>query len=273
MSKYFIIDEKPKKYSKKERLQMAEERLESEKMMGEVYKKQRDINKEWLVEEDSLRHSEGRVIVKVDLKSKKSHTFESGMEISLEREYNNFNLREVNPVNCTVISGENIPKGTEIIVDYTCVQETYQINSYKETSVDIKYYSIPTILCYLYKDKSDNWKALTPYETALRVFEPYNGAIQNIAPNKLKDTLYVTSGCYKGLVVKTLIGCDYQVVFQDSNGREGNIIRFLPDGDEGTKKESEAIAILNDATEKVNNGELLIGITISDAKKLNEYGK
>lgn len=42
MSKYFIIDEKPKKYSKKERLQMAEERLESEKMMGEVYKKQRD---------------------------------------------------------------------------------------------------------------------------------------------------------------------------------------------------------------------------------------
>ena len=37
--------------------------------------------------------------------------------------------------------------------------------------------------------------------------------------------------------------------------------------------EPEAIAVLNDITEQINKGNLLIGISISDAKKINNVTK
>jgi len=103
----------------------------------------------------------------------------------------------------------------------------------------------------------------------LRVIKPYKGKLHNIEPEVLKDTLYVVSGDLKGNVVKTLKGCDYQLVFQELNGREGNLICFRPNGDSKLKMEEEAIAILLDDTEKVVSGEYLVGYEIKDAKKLN----
>lgn len=226
-------------------------------------------SKEVFNEEDNLKHVEGRVIIKVEMQSKNSHTFEDGTKIYRGREFNNFNLREVNPVNAIVISGENLKHGMEVVVDYACVQETYQIQSYKEKSIDVKYYSVPESLCYLYKDSNNGWQAVYPYETALRVFEPYNGTIEGILPKKVKDVLYCTSGEFKGLVLKTLLACDYEVIFQDANGREGNIIRFLPNGDDRAKKEPEAISIMNEMTDMVNVGKLYVGLSEKDCKPLN----
>ena len=106
---------------------------------------------------------------------------------------------------------------------------------------------------------------------ALRVFEPYNGSLQGIKPKQLTDTLYVTSGKYKGLVVKTERACDYQITFRNEKGVDENIIRFRPDGIEEDSREPEAIAIMNELTEKLINGDLLIGLTQSDCKSINEF--
>lgn len=222
-----------------------------------------------------LKHVEGKVIVQVDLESKNWHVFESGIKIRRERQYDNLNKRETHPVNAIVISGENIPAGVEILVHPNAPSETNKINNYaklsgKEEDSDIKYYSIPEDQCFIWRDENNQWQPLPPYDTALRVFKPYTGFIEGIEPTKLKNTLYVTSGEYKGKVVATLDACDYQIVFQDVTGREGNIIRFRPNGCEKTQREPEAIAILNEITDKVNSGEYYVGLTTSDAKPIKQ---
>lgn len=213
-----------------------------------------------------FKHVEDRVIVMVDMKYKNSHSFESGEKINLERQYNNLNRRETEPVNAIVVSGENLKAGTEILIDHNATHDTYKIFIPNEDNSPIKYFSVPVDQCYLYKDENNEWKGIEPYHTALRVFKPYEGNVAGIKPTVLKDTLYVTSGEYKGQVIKTLIGCDYCVVFQDANGREGNVIRFLPNGQPNQHKEAEAIAILKDLTNQVNFGNLLVGINTEDAR-------
>lgn len=224
---------------------------------------------------NQLKHVEGRVIVSVDLEGKNSHTFSDGTKIRLERDYNNLNRRETQPTNAIVISGANIPKGSEILIHHNAHSDTNQIHNYvplsgKETASDIKYYSIPEEQCFLWKDANNTWQPIPPYETALRVFVPYTGVLEGIEPKPLKNVLYVTSGDLKGKVVATLEACDYQIVFQDSNGQEGNIIRFRPNGDEKNNREPEAVAIMNELTDKVNDGEYLVGLTTKDAISINE---
>ena len=221
-----------------------------------------------------LKHVEGKVIVAVDLESKNSHTFSDGTKIRLERDYNNLNKRETQPTNAIVVSGANIPAGSEILIHHNANSDTNKITNHtalsgKETGSDIKYYSIPEEQCFLWKDEIGEWKPIAPYETALRVFKPYKGFLEGIEPTLLKQTLYCTSGELKGKVVATLEACDYQVVFQDTNGQEGNVIRWRPNGD-AKGREEEAVAIMNELTEMVENGELLVGLTKSDAKPINE---
>lgn len=224
---------------------------------------------------NTLKHVEGRIICSVDLQAKNFHTFSDGTKIRLERQYENMNRRQTEPVNAIVVSGANIPAGSEILVHHNAPSETNRIHNYtqlsgKETSSDIKYYSIPEEQCFLWRDENDTWQPIAPYETALRVFKPYNGILQGIEPTVLKNTLYVTSGNLKGKVVATVEASDYQVVFQDINGREGNVIRFRPNGDERHNREPEAVAIMDSLTDKVNEGEYYVGIEIKDAKPLKE---
>lgn len=224
---------------------------------------------------NNLKHVEGKVIVSIDLQAKNSHTFQDGTKIRIERQFDNFNRRYTEPTNAIVISGKDIPEGVEILVHPNAVADHHKIHNYKKLSgqdlaSDIKYYSIPEDMCFFWRDKNDTWQPIPPFETALRVFKPYKGILVGIDPTLLKDTLFVTSGNFKGQVVKTLVSSDYEVIFQDVNGREGRLIRFRPNGCEKTKKEPEAIAILNDETKKVNKGELTVGIGIKDAKPLNE---
>lgn len=220
----------------------------------------------------NLKAVSGRVIIRIDMESKNSWKFANGTTIRLEREFNNLNRRETTPTNAIVVSSDDIPEGSEILVHQNATNESNRIYSYQQSSDigDIRYYSIPEEHCFIWKGDTGEWQPITPYETALRVFKPYKGILSGIEPTLIKDTLWVTSGDLKDTCVATLKACDFQVVFQDLNGKEGNIIRFRPYGDDKHDREPEAIAILKSETKKIKEGKLYIGLTPNDCKPLKE---
>jgi len=213
-----------------------------------------------------------RVIIKVDLESKNSHTFKDGTKIKLERQYDNFNMRYVKPVNAEVVNAKDIPEGAEILIHHNATHDTYKIFNYQrptaEASSDIQYFSIPIEECFMWRtEKGSTWNALNNFITGLRIFEPYNGFLQGIEPSLIKNKIYVTSGELAGNVVGTVISSDYEIIYQNDDGTEGKIIRlrYYPEGND----RNEVISVEHEYTERVNKGELLVGYSISDAKKLN----
>ena len=214
-----------------------------------------------------LKAVEGKVIISVDLEGKNSHTFSDGTKIRLERQYNNLNRRETHPVNAIVIDGEGVKAGSQILIHPNMTHDTNKIFNYGQLSGDIegsdvKYFSIPVEQCYAWLDEEDNntWKPLKNFEFALRVYKPYVGLIDGIEPTLVKDVLYVTTGEFKGLVVHTLKACDYEIIFQGIHGREERLIRFRHFPDQEHERE-EIIAVDYHLTEKVNKGELVVGIS------------
>lgn len=223
-----------------------------------------------------LKHVENRIVVSVDMEGKNSHTFADGTEIRLERKYDNFDLKYVNPTNATVVSAENIPEGAEILLHHNSTHDTNRIFNYTSLSgaviaSNIRHFAIPETEAFAWYDKeSKSWQPIPGFDFALRVFKPYVGFLQGIAPTLIKDCLYVTTGEYKGLVCRTLRACDYTIIFQDINGREGQVIRFrskdVIGDDKKVAREMEIVAIDHFLTAHMREGNLLAGITISDAK-------
>jgi len=221
----------------------------------------------------SIKASEGRICISVDMASKESHTFENGQKIHIARGYNNFNLREYRPVNGVVIAAQNIPVDTTILIQYNAVQDTFRIHNYKPLSGEkiadnTQYFSIPEEMAFAYLDNGE-WRPMKNFVFALRVFRPYNGILQGIEPTLLKDTLYITTGHLKDKVVKTLKASDYELIFQDTNGREGRIIVAEHYEDEYNDRDL-IICILDELTEQLQEGRLLIGLSKSDAKPIHE---
>jgi len=219
-----------------------------------------------------LKTPENRVIIKVDLESKNSHTFKDGTKIKLERQYDNFNMRYVKPVNAEVVSAKDIPEGAEILIHHNATHDTYKIFNYlrptEEASSDMQYFSIPIEECFMWRDKKcSTWNPLNNFITGLRIFEPYKGILEGIDATLIKNKIYVTSGELSGNVVGTVISSDYEIIYQDDDGTEGKIIRlrYYPEGND----RNEVISIEHEMTNKVKNGELLVGYNVSDAKKLN----
>jgi hypothetical protein len=219
-----------------------------------------------------LKAPSNRVIIKVDLESKNSHTFKDGTKIKLERVYDNFNMRYVKPVNAEVVDAVGIPVGSEILIHHNATHDTYKIFNYQrptaEASSDMQYFSIPIEECFMWrKEKGSTWNALNNFITGLRIFEPYTGFLQGVEPTLVKNKIYVTSGELTGNVVGTVISSDYEIIYQNDDGTEGKIIRlrYYPEGND----RNEVISVEHELTEKVVNGDLLIGYNISDAKKLN----
>lgn len=220
-----------------------------------------------------LKASDGRIVVSIDMQKKQSHQFEDGTKIHLARGYNNFNLRDYYPVNAVVIAANDIPTGTEILLQYTAIQDTFLVHNYKPLSGsqiadDVKYYSIPQEMAYAYLEDGD-WKPMKNIAFALRVFRPYAGALVGIEPTQIKDTLFITTGHLKGKIVKTLKASDYQLVFQDTNGREGNIV-VVEHYEDGDNDRDLIICIMDELTEQVHAGKLTVGLTKTDAKSIHE---
>lgn len=220
---------------------------------------------------NDLKAPKGRVIIKVDLESKNSHTFEDGTKIHLARKYDNFNMRYVKPVNATIVNANGIPEGAEVLIHHNATHDTYRLFNYlpptNDASTDVRYYSIPENECFLWRVEGGEWNTLGNFVTALRIFKPYEGPLHGIEPTKINDILYVTSGEHKGKAVLTLKKSDYEIIYQDSNGREGNIIRVrCGDSDEDR---NEVIGIDMVTTKLIKNKKLLVGISLSDAKFLN----
>jgi hypothetical protein len=212
-----------------------------------------------------------RVIIKVDLESKNSHTFKDGTKIKLERVYDNFNMRYVKPVNATVVAAKDIPEGAEILIHHNATHDTYKLFNYlkptAEASSDIQYFSIPIEECFLWRNgQNEAWQPLNNFITGLRIFEPYTGFLEGIPPALIKNKIYITSGELTGKVATTLISSDYEIIYQNDDGTDGRIIRlrYYNDGNE----RNEIIAIDHSLTDRVLNNEVLIGYSISDAAKL-----
>jgi hypothetical protein len=223
-----------------------------------------------------LKHVENRIVVSVDMEGKNSHTFADGTNIRLERKYDNFDLKYVNPTNAIVVSAENIPEGSEVLLHHNSTHDTNRIFNYNplsgaEIASNVRYFAIPESEAFAWYDKkSKSWQPLPGFDFALRVFRPYKGIIDGIEPTLIKDCLYVTTGEYKGLVCRTLRACDYMIIFQDVNGREGNVIRFrskdVIGDDKKVAREMEIVAIDHALTRDMQNGDLIAGTTKSDAK-------
>jgi len=230
-----------------------------------------------------LTHVKDRVIVSLDMEGKNWHTMPDGTKIRIERKYDCFNMRHVNPVNATVISAEEIPHGSEILIHHNSCHDTNRIFNYKQSSDigDVRYFSIPISECYAWAQSVaieengswrpiNKWQPLPGFDFALRIFKPYKGIIAGIEPEVIKNILYLTTGIYAGNVMQTLRHCDYQIIFQDINGREGNIIRVRTKENKLEQRESEILFIHQEYTQKVLDGDLIIGLTKSDAKSLKE---
>jgi len=220
----------------------------------------------------SLKHIDKRVVVSVDVNFKNSHQFSDGTKIVLERQVNNFNKRETQPVNAIVISAEGIPEGAEVLVGHNSVHDVNRIFDYKPLSGealtgDIQYYSLPVDDCFAWRDKLGTLHPMKNFEFGLRVFKPYDGVITNVEPELIKDVLYVTTGNLAGNVCHCLKSSDYEIVFQGQDGREDRVIRFRHSDEEELERE-ELIAVNHELTELVKKGKLYVGLTASDCDKV-----
>lgn len=221
-----------------------------------------------------MHHVEGRIVIKVNHEYKNSHKFDDGTVIKLERGWNNLNRLEVSPVNAIVVSGEGIPEGAEGLIHHNSVHETYRITNHGELSGQkiadrIEYYSIPTDQLFFWRKDSEEWNVINGYATGLRVFKPYRGILQGIEPTKIKQALYITSGELKGEICHTEKAADYEIIFQDLDGREHRVIRFRHSGTEEIERE-ELTAISHYLTKEFEKGNLYIGLTPTDCKPLKE---
>lgn len=222
-----------------------------------------------------LKHVDNKVVIRIDIENKNSHRFSDGTTIRIERQYNNLNRRETEPVNAWVVSAENIKEGSEILIHPNAVTESYRIYNYaplsgEEIAGQWKYYGIPEEMCYLYRE-GERWLPLKGYVVGQRVFEPYKGIIEGIEPTQIKNVLYIETGELAGKVVQTLKACDYEIIFQGTNGQEQRIIRCRYFPNDPDNERQEVIAIRHDLTERVNDGSLYLGLNATNAKPHNEY--
>jgi len=221
-----------------------------------------------------MKHVKGRVVVRVDPEQKNFYTFSNGMTIRLERDFDNLDRKYTQQVMGICVDGGNIPKDALILFHHNSLHETYQVLNHSSLSGDdiatgIKIFSIMERDVFFWKmPDEETWNPTPSFATALRVFKPYEGIMLGVEPQIIKDVLFVTSGELKGKVVKTLKSCDYQITFRNEMGVDEEMIRFRPNGDD--EREPEAIAIMNDLTKQLKQGKLLVGITVKDAKPLNE---
>lgn len=266
--KFFVLNEAQNPLTKEEIKSI--ELKKAETLKG-GYDKNRDKTKERIETESiSLKHTEGRIIIVIDIEGKNSHTFADGTKIYLGRQFNNLNRRETEPVNAYVVDAEYIPKGAEILIHPNAIHDSNRIFGYSNITAEegnsVRYYSIEETSAFLFNEENE-WKPLKGFATALRAFKPYEGTIEGVKPEKIENVLYLTSGELSGKVCHTLKAVDYEIIFMGREGREERKIRCRHYEKENHDRE-EITAIDGYLTEKVKSGKLLIGLSEYDCEYL-----
>lgn len=211
-----------------------------------------------------------RIFISVDTEYKNHHSIEGIGIVSIQRKYDNFNRRYTQPVNAIVIDSENIPKGAEILCHHNSTHPTYEIFDYKGLdgnflSGTVRYFSIPETECYAWRTDGE-WNPCYGFDFGLRIFKPYAGALSGLLPTQIKNKLLITSGIYSGKAVMTLGHCDYEIIYQGKNGKESKLIRLRNFPNEPKNIRNEIIAIDHETTDKINEGEYLVGLSPTDCK-------
>ncbi len=225
----------------------------------------------------TIKHTEGRIIVKADKDGKNWHTFSDGSKIRLERDWNNLDNKHTKQVLGEVVSAEHVPTGAMLLFHHNCIHPVNQIFNHtqlsgNETTSSIEIFSFREDECYLWKMPGEKkWKPTNGFATALRVFEPYTGSFVGVSHKKIENVLYITSGEYKGKVCHTLKSCDMPIIFNNEEGVEETIIRCRHFEDEVENEREELIAISQYLTDKVNEGSVFIGINEKDCKPLKIF--
>jgi hypothetical protein len=223
----------------------------------------------------NLIHAEGRVIVRVKINEKDSHTMANGVKLELRRNVENFTKTYTTISQGVVVSSDYAPMGVTIYFHHNASHDSNKIFDYntlntREIADEIYYFSILEEECYLFRIGDGPIQPFKGYATALRIFVPCTGILHGIEPKKMKDALYITSGEYKGKVVRTLRSCDYELIINGPTGREERYIRIRHFEDVADHEREEIIAVDHGTTKKVNAGSYLIGLTELDAKPLKE---
>lgn len=225
-----------------------------------------------------MKANYGRVLVKVDMEYKNHHTFSDGTEIRIERGYNNLNFREVNPVNATIVDGSqlDIPEGAEVLIHHNSTHDVNRLFDYTSLSGEaeassVKLFSIPLEECYLWRLNEGEWQPVKNFVIVERIYKPYSGIVQGIEPELVKNRLFAKSGNLANKAVIVLKASDYEIVCRDKNGQEQRIIRCRHYEDDDTHIKQEIVAIDDALTEKILNGEYLIGLNPLTAKKHIPY--
>lgn len=222
----------------------------------------------------NLSHVNGRVLVRADKEQKNGFTMSNGVEIKVIRNVNNFDNAYTQQTIAEVVSSEDIPTGALVLFHFNALHEVNEVVGHKALSGEdiasgIKIYAVPIAECYLWKKVGDaGWNPLPGFILVERVFKPYGGLIQGVDPTEMKDTFFVKTGELSGHVVNTLKACDFRIHFRNEFGKDEQFlrVRHYPE----YNKREEVICVRNDLTKKVHSGELLVGVNLSTAKKINE---
>lgn len=213
-----------------------------------------------------------RIIVSIDAKYKERTSF-NGTTLNLKRNVNNFDKKYTAPTNAIVISHSELPVGAELLCHHNTHHDTYRIFNYEQISGDnisneTQVYSIPETEVYAWRKGNNEWQPMKGFEFSLRIFKPYTGFLTGIKPTLQKQKLFITTGEYKNTAIICARASDYEIVYNDENGKEQRLIR-LRHFQEPNNIREEILGIDKQATRQILNNELLIGLNEFDAKTLN----
>jgi hypothetical protein len=90
----------------------------------------------------------------------------------------------------------------------------------------------------------------------------------DIDPKKIQNVLWIKTGEYANNVARTLIACDFPVIFRNEKGVEETLIRCRHFEDQYNDEREELIAIDHHLTKRVLSGDLLVGIDEKTAKTI-----
>jgi hypothetical protein len=270
MSKYFYSKEK----FNVDGGEIAKSHQDLTQRFGSDDENKRAIREKTLRREFNIDCVPGRVVILVDMEQKNYHTFSNGQVISHQRDWNNLNRVETQQVLGVVINGDNIPKGALILFHHNATHEVNHLNDHSELTTEeyaagVRIISIEEEMCFLWKmPEESDWKPTKNFCIAERVFEPYRGLLVDILPKKVKDVLWIKTGELANHVCRTLIACDFPIIFRNEKGVEETLIRCRHYEDEFNEEREELIAIDHGMTARVLCGDLLIGIDEKTAKPL-----